>query len=169
MRMPKYSIRALLLTIFISACTVTVIKWLNPPRVYSLPAVSSSSSSGVYEAFGRTYEYELNEDVLSRAPTWFRNTEDPPLSADDAINLADMQRKRLIREGRLEPENVRFEWRLGHAALVPFDAENGQWYWVVLFYAYMDQTGPRQEFGSIILMDGTVLEPVLSEHQPVHF
>ena len=55
-------------------------------------------------------------------------------------------------------------WQLMAAELTPFYEERGQWFWLVRFEYVMSQTGPSNELELVVLMDGTVLEPTVSEH-----
>lgn len=101
----------------------------------------------------------VDKSIAERQPAWKWSASNPPLSARRALEIAGTYRKTRLKQWD------RFEWTLVSLNLTPMDARNGKWCWVARF-----ELAPKPgltathmpELDFYILMDGTVVEPEVS-------
>jgi hypothetical protein len=108
-------------------------------------------------AFGKLYRSTVTPAVLAKTPVWDEKDENPPVSARQAIKLADKARERIVKD------TDDWKWHREHVELHEFF---GRWYWTVRYRAYNTDivfyvTLP--ELTLVVLMDGTVIEPTIVE------
>jgi hypothetical protein len=161
---PRYSLAALLLAVTGVSVGLGILRYLHHPPVYPIPAHEGGRTFSGH-AFGRRYEVEVTQASMDAAPTWDRHRANPPLSANEAMIRADQVRLRLIRQKKLRDQiEIDGSWQLVAAELTPFDDNAGQWYWLVHFEYEMARSGSPNELRLIVLMDGTVPEPSVSDY-----
>ena len=111
------------------------------------------------QAFHKVYHTVIRESDMKKAPKWRMDAENPPVSARKAISLAAELRKSLI------PDSKSYHWRVDHAQLNPYWLPE-RWYWEVEFEAdrtdVSNETGLAPIFRAVILMDGTVVKPIVT-------
>lgn len=126
--------------------------------------VSSWASAGTRGHYsyvhGKRYASTIPDDRLSKTPEWKDSDENPPLSARKAITLADKKRNELVKD------SAKFKWHRESVAIV-FDEFHNRCYWeityVLRFRGGGGSTGPPIDLRLYVLMDGTLVEPVVSD------
>ncbi len=108
-------------------------------------------------AFSKRYDVTISGDALEKSPAWKDDAENPPLSARKAIKLANEMKDSLVKDSK------DFKWTLQSASLEP--AGDGKWYWLVHYDAVFQgsSTGIPNRLRLVILMDGTVIKPVVRD------
>lgn len=109
-------------------------------------------------AFGKKYVSTITNDALENSPKWEQTDENPPVSVRAAIKLADAKRAELVKDR----EN--YKWRRKHAKLI-FEDDDGSCYWQIHYEAEFQGSliGIPPYVDVYILMDGTVLDPKMSD------
>jgi hypothetical protein len=105
----------------------------------------------------KVYYTSVSPERILRTPGWKDDSKEPPLSPLKALNLAETERRILIRDLDLEG------WELESASLKR--AHGDHWYYEVGFRGLNKPvdttTGHRPSLVVLVLMDGTVVEPVV--------
>jgi hypothetical protein len=118
-----------------------------------------SSLAAAYEIWSFAPQHcfvaKLTNEALDRTPFW-KETDNPPLSAKVAIRAADKKRAALVKD------TLTHAWSLTEAALVP---DKGKWYWRIRYELYPTRkdtlmSGRPYSIYILVLMDGTVVEPL---------
>ncbi len=109
-------------------------------------------------ARGTTEEFvdlvaEITNDTLAKSPAWEANSENPPISARRAIDLAGKVKDALVRD------TDDWEWHLESATLRKHVVK---WFWIVTYRASIKHGGlaggaPYLELP--VLMDGQAIRP----------
>jgi hypothetical protein len=113
----------------------------------------------VYEsrAYGMRYVSLIDPEEVRKTPQWTEG-DNPPCPALKAIKLADARRKSLA------PDTDDVKWSRTSATIIFGDTES-ECYWKISYEA--NKNGPRigsvDEVDLFILMDGTLIEPEVSE------
>ena len=97
---------------------------------------------------------EVTELAVDKTPSWLENSENPPLSAKQAIQKASKFKDTIVVDTKDE------KWVLRDAALCPFHGE--KWYWLIRFEAEpfaASFSGVPHDLKLAVLMDGTVVKP----------
>lgn len=111
--------------------------------------------------------YALCKSHLERSPEWPSDVNCPPISPRKAIEIGNNGLKMLENKRFLHPLNASSRWNLEQASLVPVD--NGKWFWKLSY-----EQGPKEGHGAtgisavatvVVLMDGTILLPIVSEEE----
>ncbi len=145
----KFSLKFVLLIVFIFAVGIVIFD-----RVFhSKPVVFSHEMSDFEESLTSVQlgysssdtDFEIQVPVEPRGPCWSQRNANPPLSAAKAIRLAIKEREKSVNGD---------QWKLKSCALTPWFADKGFWYWEIRFI-WNDKLD--EEFGVIVLMDGSVL------------
>lgn len=133
---------------------------VRTPQVDSLPTdCHGGGDEGAFNyAFGQMYRLSIDDTLLANS-TWDRRNPTPPVTANEAMVLADRARLRFIKDKKLQENDC---WTLTGAEVRPFDNDD-KWYWRVRFEAFISQTGPPHEIEFFVLMDGVVVEPTLHD------
>ena len=128
----------------------------------AVPGADPEPKVGVYSYhLGKKYAVLVTQAALDKAPVWKADADDPPLSARKAMKAAGAARARLV------PDTADWKWDLRSAAL--WEASPGRWYWEVTFVAEYPRggvVGRAPTLRLVVLMDGTVVEPEVSEDKP---
>jgi hypothetical protein len=106
---------------------------------------------------GKQYVVEVSREALEKSPAWKDDDENPPLSARRAIRLANAMK------GSLVKDSDDYKWQFETAALT---SDSGKWYWVIRYEAHFQRgvsSGPRAFLRIVVLMDGTVIKPVIHD------
>jgi hypothetical protein len=148
----------LLIAIAVISLAFAIYGYFARVPVYDLPTYSGYRTYYA-DAFGRTYSVRITEEAVARMPVWDKHHEHPPLV------LADKLRLRMIKEKKLVNFAGDGRWKIRAAELTP--AADDRWFWLVRFEYSMDQTGSPNEILIPVLMDGTVLEPEITEKSPI--
>jgi hypothetical protein len=110
-------------------------------------------------AFGKNYVTIVTDKALDASPVWRDDAESPPVSARKAIKLGDALRAKLVKDTK------DYKWRRESAEIL-FVAESDRCFWRVHYEAHVT-TGGESGLGHyldiVILMDGRVLNPVVSD------
>jgi hypothetical protein len=102
------------------------------------------------------FETTITDEILARAPAWPPADANPPVSARNALAIANR-----VRQTRLVDKN-NWKWGLQSVSLLPLDGKSNKWCWSILFSAFPEEggmSGTPPEFTVIVLMDGTTIEP----------
>ena len=132
--------------------------------MYAIVSVVTFLYSGIPEQtgghisyiHGNKYIFTITKEQYDKMPTWNLASDNPPLSARSAITLSDPLRNKLI------PDNKDEQWKLQGILLKKSGAE--KWYWIILYESHtvrISSSGPRDQMGFIVLMDGTVIQPTI--------
>ncbi len=111
-------------------------------------------------AFSKQYDVSVTTEALERSPQWKTGNENPPLSAMKAIALAAGLKESLVKDDEDS------KWYLMSANLTPAAVE-GKWFWLVEYEAVFQKggsSGPRDNLRLVVLMDGTVIKPVVKDY-----
>jgi hypothetical protein len=104
------------------------------------------------------YHVRVPPAVLKRTPAWAEG-QDPPLSPLRAMLLADAKRAKLVQD------SADYKWELDKPALRPALGVD-RWYYEISYIAHFQgaaSTGYPPSIRLIVLMDGTVPDPVVWE------
>ena len=138
---------------------------------------SKPSDTGVSEeysyAFGKRYASGITIEKLTKLPSWnMQQSDSPPLPPGKAIRLANALKEKLVKE-KLVMEPKDYQWSVQSTTLTRLDpvAWEGsklldKWWWEVLYAAQFTgggYTGPPIELRIVVLMDGTVIVPKVSD------
>ena len=94
----------------------------------------------------------LTLDSFSGQPAWFRESPNPPLSANDAMTNADQ----FLRTTEFPAASI------DSVELSPFAPDAGHWYWRVRFRSFR-AGGFNPSIDLAVLMDGTVVTPTITD------
>jgi hypothetical protein len=110
----------------------------------------------------KCYIVTITDRALRKSPAWVVEAENPPLSAQKAIRLANEKRARLVED------TYDWKWEIETVSLNP--AREGRWYWVVEYKAHFrgHSTGIPPFLKLAVLMDGTVVEPTVTDDDINH-
>lgn len=100
----------------------------------------------------------VTPDRLARTPEWKDGDKDPPFSPLKALNLAEAKRKELVKD------SDDWVWELSTTSTTRIKGD--RWYYEVHFHAEFQggaSTGSPPGLVLIVLMDGTIPEPVVWE------
>lgn len=148
--------------VFAIALTVVVTLSLLPRSPINLPNRIGDNQTQIFTYLNR----ERAEIVLPTpsGPVWNSGQRNPPLSVLDAISVAAKKRQ------KIQPDEKKWKWVLDETELMPWDADRGYWYWKLTFGKQYQpsegemlmpgHTGPPSELVLVVLMDGTVIQPV---------
>jgi hypothetical protein len=111
---------------------------------------------------GKRYTVIVTDDRLKKTASWDTKESNPPLSARDAMKHAVALEKTLLKESGNKT------WELESLALTPNEQGSGveKWYWVAHFSVRKELTassGPPPDIYIVVLMDGTVIKPIIAE------
>lgn len=100
------------------------------------------------------YNVVVKHEVISKTPAWSPTDPNPPISARRAWHLADATRAKIL------PNNQHFVWELDSLQLKRDSGD--RWYWLVVFLEepQFASDGPPGYLQLMVLMDGTVPEPI---------
>ncbi len=105
-------------------------------------------------AEGKRFEFSIRLAELRRAPKWSEEDENPPLSIRRAEKIAKGKLKALL----VDPENwTRDDIVLKQSGL------GDRWFYVVEFTKPVEGDNELQRMRVVVLMDGTVPEPIQSK------
>ena len=122
-----------------------------------------ANKTGIYaeftsHAFGKQYVVAVTDNALEASPVWRDDAESPPVSARKAVKLADALRVKLVKDSK------DFKWKRESAEILFVD-EPDRCLWHVHYEAHPvrgGETGIGPHLDLIVLMDGTILDPVVS-------
>jgi hypothetical protein len=108
---------------------------------------------------GHRYEYVITHEMVEKAPHWSpMESPNPPISAAEALAKGDACIHQV-------PTRANESWKLRELAL---GQASGGWIWVVryqLIFNGQPMTGYWPTLFCPILMDGTVVNPVITKHE----
>lgn len=119
---------------------------------------SEHSSFNSY-AFGKRYKTTVTRKALVASPVWRDDADNPPLSARKAIKLADALRATLVKD------TEDYAWKRESAEII-FVEHPDRCFWRVHYEAHVkvgSSTGMPPALDLFVLMDGTILHPVVSK------
>ncbi len=118
-----------------------------------LTAKADDEAEVSYVSFssGKAFVSEVTAKALERTPLWNQSAANPPLSAHDAIKVADAMRRKLVHDTE--------EGNWVREAIELRQATNDRWYWLARYNFEEDGVGPRPDLILLVLMDGTVVTP----------
>jgi hypothetical protein len=112
---------------------------------------------------------KLDYDTI-RKRKWNTKSPNPPVSAREAIDKANAVWEEIRKTDDILKDQSNI-WELESLCLMPLDPGNPSnqenkecWYWLVRYQAF-DLSGPPVELEIAILLDGTVVRPVLRERE----
>lgn len=105
------------------------------------------------EVNGMSVQTYISTDQFKRQPKWLKDQENPPVSARQAIRLANSQLKGVEKELRLAKTTLRFK----HASIESFGDD--YWAWVVEYNEYFNSDLLSGRVRIIVLMDGKAIAP----------
>lgn len=114
-------------------------------------------------AFGKRYRFEITSEMLARSPSWNDEVDHPPVPPGKAIRLANTLKNKLVKDSK------NFKWHLMSATLDndwwSGAAPGRKWWWTIRYEAHVREgmsTGIPDHLVLVVLMDGTVIEPKVS-------
>lgn len=162
--MSRFSLRTLLGLAFLAALTMSVyLRFNSKPPFSGLSTDIGDGFSHVY--YGEDSEgslvgrmnIEITESITAIQPEWRPTSANPPVSARQALSIADNFRKTRFRDF----DDV--QWSLSSVALKPLDLKKNKWCWVINFELQPEPglggSGMWPEFPVYVMMDGSVIEP----------
>ena len=162
--MKTFTISNLLLVVtIIGLLTVLILDRLPPAPIEFSHSVASQSPNIKIYSYPDERRAEITVAGDNLRPMWKSTEYNPPLSARQAIALAMTKRKEIVND----PPNG--QWVLKEAAITPFDANNGIWFWLITFEEQTNgiTTGMIPHLKLAILMDGSVVEPELIQKNQI--
>jgi hypothetical protein len=163
----RFTIRDVLwLTVVVA---LGVMMWLAlrremfPSPPYAIQQLTNGYSTLYSRMLTEPYAVQIRDDDIASTPRWDRRYS-PPFPPQEAIRLADMARKRLIRDGIVQEDSNDKDWQVSAVELTPHDVNRGLWYWIVRFETLVERSGTPSELRLVVLMDGTVVEPRKDEN-----
>ncbi|MCE0497118.1 MAG: hypothetical protein LV481_04140 [Methylacidiphilales bacterium] len=105
-----------------------------------------------FESQGQTYNYIITEGMLDKSPAW-TNSDNPPLSLKSAEAIAQKYAAKEWPSQKLKVMTISLIW----AKLVD------RWYYEIIMESPDPMEGPGSTYEVVILMDGTIVEPVKSK------
>lgn len=126
----------------------------NPYRPNAIAAVYDSQYDG------KEFSSQITEAQIERMSVWLDTEPNPPLPVRQAIALARECLNGLVNE----PDR----WRLGEASLSPFGS-HGRWIYLIDFRGFLPPNiidGMVPNMRVIVLMNGEVIEPIVTERLP---
>jgi len=150
-----FGLSTLFLAVTIVAVTLGVYRLINPPT-FSSPALKETVGITILSVgIEKSFQVNVSEEAIRKTPPWNKQEADPPLSAREAIALADLVRRDLVAKA---PKDC--EWLLVSAELTP--CEGDRWYWLINYEVWprsgaFDGSPPGLRL--VVLMDGTVVKP----------
>lgn len=115
-------------------------------------------------AFGKTFKSTIDHDAFVKSPRWDQEKTDvPPVSPRKAISLAKKMRESVVKA----PE----DWQWHATTLLLFITGDNHCAWHVTFQALPVEleaglVPEYQQVTLIVLMDGTVVKPVVTDEKP---
>lgn len=150
----KFSVKTLLLGIALFAVIAASVSWYLHSAAPAAPLDISYDRHGTYTGgLSDTHEFyaELKLEDVSKLPKWDRRNPSPPVTAIDAMVIAQRYRDQLVTAKQF-PERS----RIIETKLIPLDSRNHIWIWTVAFR--VEQIGnPIEEMVITVLMDGKVV------------
>jgi hypothetical protein len=117
-------------------------------------------------AFGKTFKSNIDRDAFVNSPGWDQEkTDSPPVSPRKAIRLAEKIRKSVVKA----PDD--WKWHATTLQLFLTGGHGNHCAWHVTFQAMPVEPEAGllphyQEITLIVLMDGTVVKPVVADEKP---
>lgn len=105
-------------------------------------------------AHGKRFAVTVTDEAVMKAPAWKVDADDPPLAARKAMKIANEALPRLL------PDAKKGEFKFRELSLCPHSDKG--WYWEVL-YCGNSFTGIAPAIRIVVLMDGSVVEPVATK------
>jgi hypothetical protein len=115
------------------------------------------------QADSRQFVVTITNQMIENSPVWADDDENPPLSARDAIKRANEIKNKLVQDSEM------FKWKLASASLTPAKEKSKKWYWLIYYKAEfqgINRAGYPDDLRLVVLMDGTVISPVIKAHAP---
>jgi hypothetical protein len=109
-------------------------------------------------AGGKKFAVTVPDEAVKKAPAWKDDSDDPPLSARRALKAADAVKDRLLGDAKTG-------YKLDGLTLEPYplSKEGSGWIWVANYRSTAGSAGVIPFLRLAILMDGTVVEPVVTK------
>src|SRR5688572_9651969 len=108
---------------------------LIAPAPYAGHTHDAAGGTYIDYAFDKAFITNISEDAVAKSPSWNPNESNPPLSARQALRAADRLRREKL------GDDSTWKWGLESIALVPLDAKQNKWCWLVRFAAYPTSGG----------------------------
>jgi hypothetical protein len=151
------------LVLLVAVCTFAFM-WFNTKPLFT------GLATDIGDGYGRSYyaedsdgndiarfNIEITESMTAKQPEWRPTSANPPISARQALSIADNFRKSRFRD------YDRVQWSLTSVALKPLDLKRNKWCWIINFELVpkpgLTASGMWPEFPVYVMMDGTVIEP----------
>jgi len=114
--------------------------------------------------FNDTYTVTVTRLALQKSPSWNKQSENPLLPARKALKLATDFRKSFVKDA------PRWKWELECIGLRHATAAGSEkWFWVAHFQEWpgegMALGGVPPDLFVVVLMDGTVVKPVVKKRE----
>jgi len=120
-------------------------------------------------AFGKKYSCNVPDEKLAKSPSWDMQSDNPPFPLGKAIRLAN------VVKGKLVKDSEEYKWHfmsvtLGRLSWMREDDPKmkGKCWWSILYEAplrYGASTGQPDSLIVVVLMDGTVIDPKVSDYK----
>jgi hypothetical protein len=116
----------------------------------------AQSISGSSFLDGKKYSYEIDEKALEKTSSWDPEREPPRMSVQEVISAARVGLKRLV------PKSDD-RWQVYGVELHRIGERERKWIYEVKFVCYLDKCSASDTFDVWVKLDGTVLEPSISD------
>lgn len=116
----------------------------------------ASDTAHVFHHADKEYKFIISEALLKGQPKW-----DPQSQTNPPVSIAKALKKAYAFISRLQPRST-YHWEFVSACLTPaYDS----YVWTVQFHLRFDgvSSGPPQTMSCYVLMDGSVVQPVVTQ------
>lgn len=131
----------------------TASKFLFPPQIMPLNIVGGHSGTYI-QGSSNTHDYtgEITDELLANLPKWDRTAPNPPVSANEAMVIAQEYRDGLV-DSNLFPDGS----QITSIQLAPWNPESGTWVWRIEFTC-VQYGNPIEHIEVVVLMDRSVVK-----------
>jgi hypothetical protein len=131
--------------------------------MFTQPPGESDVVELISQVSGKTYITRVSDVAIRKTPRWDDDSDSPPVPPRKALKLAEKMKKSLVDN----PD----ELRLMQLTLTP---HAGGWFWLVVYSAppdllrraEPDEPPELPSLDLVVLMDGTVIEPIVEQALP---
>ena len=116
----------------------------------------AQSISGASFLDGKKYSYEIDEKALAKTSPWDPEREPPRMSVQEVISVARAGLKRFVSKSD-------DRWQVYEVELQRIGETGRKWIYEVKFVCYLDKCRASDTFNVWVKLDGTILEPNISE------
>src|SRR5262245_35042994 len=109
-------------------------------------------------SFDKQFSIAITDAAIRNSPDWKSDRDTPPIPPREAMKRANDLKSKLVVESD--------EWKWKMASISLTEADTNKWYWIVNYeaeYQKGTQVGIPPTLRLVVLMDGTVVEPKVTD------